>query len=278
MEKKTLILHIPVIHKGFLDFFKSRKNDVGQVYMIDSSLLEELAQFKLDIASLEPQEVRQFLGVFGLSEIKVLTKENIGELSGKDLILVNDELSRNLVKSYLKNECVEWVSVFLRWDKSSIVANLPLENIASSDEVFDIQMMQEAYEEAKKSGDWWRQVGAIIVKDGNVVARACNQGVPSDHTPYQVGMVRDFFKAGERQEFSNTTHAEPRIIGEAARKGIGLEGTSLYVTHFPCAVCAKFVAYSGIKRVYFREGASTLDGRAVMESADIALIRVPKLD
>ena len=75
-----------------------------------------------------------------------------------------------------------------------------------------------------------------------------------------------------------TTKAVERsleIIGEAAKKGISLEGASLYVTHFPCAVCAKFVAYSGIKKVYFREGTSTLDGKAILESADINIVRVP---
>lgn len=275
MQKKILVIHMPVLHQGYLDFFNRQKDRVSDIYIINEKLQEKLSEFKPDIAAIDTATAIKILQAIGFENIRSLSLDNIGELKGKEIILINDEVSRNLRDKYLSEEDIEWASVFLRWDKSLIVAEVPLENMPCSTDDFDVQMMKEAYKEAENSGDWWRQVGAVIVKNGNIVARACNQGVPSDYTPYQVGMVRDFFKAGERQEISNTTHAEPRIIGEAARKGIGLEGASLYVTHFPCAVCAKFVAFSGIKKVYFREGASTLDGRTVLESAGIKIIRMP---
>ncbi|MDO8601072.1 MAG: deaminase [bacterium] len=275
MPDKILILHIPVIHKGYLDFLNKVKDKVSKVFIIDVDFQKELSEIKPDIASLDAKIVKDLLAKIGFENISILSQNNLNEVRGKEIILVQDEISRNLAGKYLKGEKIEWDSVFLRWDKNSIVAEIPLENIEISNDLFDVAMMKEADGEAQKSGDWWRQVGAVIVKDKQIVARACNQGVPNDYTPYQVGMVRDFFKAGEKQELSNTTHAEPRIIGEAAKKGIGLDGTSLYVTHFPCAVCAKFVAYSGIKKVYFREGASTLDGKTVLESADVKIYHVP---
>lgn len=275
---KTLILHIPVIHKGFLDFLKNRKKDIGEIYLIDSVFLQELTQFKPDIASLEDKEAKQFLAVFGFQEgegIKILNKQNIKEVLAKEIILVNDELSRNLASLYLKKENIEWVSVFLRWDKNKILSQQPLEDIATSQDNFDIEIMNQACKEAKKTGDWWRQVGAVLVKNGEIVLRGWNRDLPSDHTPYQVGEVRDFFKAGESQELASTIHGEQNIIAQAARKGISLEGASLYVTTFPCPVCAKLIACSGIKKIYFQEGGSNFDAKKVLESASVDIIQVP---
>ncbi|MBI1971243.1 MAG: hypothetical protein HYS52_00110 [Candidatus Wildermuthbacteria bacterium] len=275
MDKKTLILHIPVIHRGYLDFLRSRSKGIEHVYLIDQELLEGLTKYKPDIASLDVDTVKELLEKFGFRSISILSKTNINELKGKGILLIQDEVSRNLYEQYLKDQKVEWASVFLRWDSDSVVTETPPENISVSKEPFDIEMMREAHKEAEKSGDWWRQVGGVAVKDGKIVLRAYNQGVPADHTPYQVGMVRDFFKAGERQELSNTIHAEQKLIAEAAKRGISFEGTSLYLTHFPCAVCAKMIAYSGISVLYFREGASTLDGKKILESAGITLFYIP---
>ena len=39
----------------------------------------------------------------------------------------------------------------------------------------------------------------------------------------------------------------------AARKGISLEGATLYVTHFPCDVCFKLLVNAGIKEIVYEE-------------------------
>ncbi len=277
MMEKILILHIPVIHKGYLDFFKKNLDRISNIYIIDEELQKELSDIQPDIASLESSTTKDFLEKIGFKNILILSKNNIGELKGKEIILVQDEISRNLKNRYLKGEKIEWQSVFLRWDKEHVLAEIPISGIQASKDPSDIEMMKEAYKEAQKSGDWWRQIGAILVKDKKVIARAYNQGVPNDNTPYQIGSIRDFFKAGEKQDFSPTIHAEQKIISEAARNGIKLEGLSLYLTHFPCSLCSKLVAYSGIKNLYFREGASTLDGRKILESTGIKIIYVPDL-
>ncbi|MDP2637120.1 MAG: deaminase [bacterium] len=274
--EKVLVIHIPVIHKGYLDFLTKNRENVSHVYILGNDLLNELTEFRPDIVSVDTETAKTLLQSFGFQNVSILTKENMGDVKGKILVLVQDEVSRNLYEKYLKDQSVEWASVFLRWDKSAVEAIVPLEGVEVSKEPFDLEMLDEAFQEAQKSGDWWRQVGAVLVKDGKVVMRAHNQGMPSDHTPYQAGMVRDLYKAGEKQELSNTIHAEPRLIGNAAKEGIALKGASLYVTHFPCAVCAKTVACSGISRLYFREGASTLDGKIVLESAGITLVYIPE--
>lgn len=275
MPEKILILHIPVIHKGYLDLFERVRDSVSQVYILDGELQNELSEIKPDIAAISAEKVKDLLGKLGFNEISILSKDNLEEIKGKEIILVQDEISRNLYNKYLTGENIEWESVFLRWDKSKILSEKPLENIPISQDGFDIKMMEEAYKEAEKSSDWWRQIGAVLVKDKEIIIRGNNKDLPSDYTPYQVGEVRDFFKAGERQELANTIHAEQKIIAEAAKSGISLQGTSLYVNIFPCPVCAKLIAFSGIKNLYFGEGGSNFDAKKVLDAAGVRIIYIP---
>ena len=201
MPEKNLILHIPVIHKGYLDLLEKLKGAVSNVYIIDGQLQDELSDIKSDIASLNYETVKELLSKIGFQNVLILSKDNIGELADKELILIQDELSRNLYNKYLKGKKVEWQSVFLRWDKEKVLAVLPIGDIEKSEDSFDLEMMKEAYKEAEKSSDWWRQIGAVLVRDGEIVARSYNQGVPNDNSPYQLGSIRDLFKAGEKQEF-----------------------------------------------------------------------------
>jgi cytidine deaminase len=54
-------------------------------------------------------------------------------------------------------------------------------------------------------------------------------------------------------EFGRIVHAEMSAIMDAARRGISLQGATLYCTTFPCHMCARHIIASGIKRVVFIE-------------------------
>ena len=276
MPEKIIILHVPVIHKGYLDFFKRIEGEISNIYLIDEELQEELSEIKPDIASIDSKTVKELLNKIGFENILIFSKSNIEEIRGKEIVLIQNEISRNLYEKYLKGEKVEWESVFLRWDKNQVLAELPTKDLPISKEPFDTDKMKEAYKEAEKSSDWWRQIGAVLVKNRKIIARSYNQGVPNDNTPYQLGSIRDFFKAGEKQDFSPTIHAEQKLISEAAKNGIQLQGTTLYLTHFPCSVCAKLIAYSGIKNLYFSEGASNLDGKKILELVGVKITHIPQ--
>jgi len=60
----------------------------------------------------------------------------------------------------------------------------------------------------------------------------------------------------------------------AAKQGISLNGTILYVTHFPCPACAKSIALSGIKKVIYSRGSSVFDGSRVMRSKGVELVKI----
>ncbi|NCS97095.1 MAG: deoxycytidylate deaminase, partial [Candidatus Pacebacteria bacterium] len=85
---------------------------------------------------------------------------------------------------------------------------------------------------------------------------------------------RNSFHKGEHIELSTAIHAEAALIADAAKKGISLEGTQLYVTTFPCPACAKLIACSGITKLYFSEGYSMLDGEKILNDAGVLLSKI----
>ncbi|NJF24799.1 cytidine/deoxycytidylate deaminase family protein [Thermococcus sp. Bubb.Bath] len=91
------------------------------------------------------------------------------------------------------------------------------------------------------------RVGAVAVKDGYILATGYN-GAPRgmDHCIDVGCLIVD-------GHCHRAVHAEQNVIAMAARKGISLEGATLYVTHFPCDVCFKLVLNAGIKEVVYEE-------------------------
>ena len=74
-------------------------------------------------------------------------------------------------------------------------------------------------------------------------------------------------------EFGRILHAEMSALSDAARKGISVEGATLYCTTFPCHLCAKLIIAAGIKKVIYQEPypksyASDLHGDAIAVDSD----------
>jgi len=273
LEKKPLIINIPVIHKGFLDFIKKNSKKISKIYLAEGGLVEEILKMREDIASLDRSTIKNFLESVGIREIEILKKADLKKIAGKKVLMINDKFSRKMAEKYFSPKDVEWQSVFLRWDADSVLSNKS-PNEKQSKRPIDARWMKEAYVESEKSGCWWRQVGAVVVKNNKIILRAYNEALPSDYTPYQVGHIRDYIKAGEKQELSSTVHSEQKIIAEAAQAGVSLKGTSLYITHFPCPVCTKLIIHSGIKACYFSQGTANLDGEKLMKLFKVKLLAV----
>ncbi len=273
MSRRVLLLHAPVIHTGYLDFLARNKDRIEHIYLIPDSLIEKFSQIKPDIAAISANEMQNICNSVGYKQVSVFSEDLIKKLSQKPLLFINDRISRSLQKSYFPDGDVEWDSVFLRWDADSVHSETSI-SFPESRNSFDRDIMLRAYAEAKKSSDWWRRVGAVLVKQGEAVDVAHNQGMPSDHTPYQRGAVRDFLSPGVQPELVDTMHAEQVLISRSARRGVSLEGADFYVTHFPCPLCAKLMIGSGIKRCFFAEGWSTLDSASLLKAAGVGIIKV----
>jgi len=50
-----------------------------------------------------------------------------------------------------------------------------------------------------------------------------------------------------------TVHAEANAIIQAAKNGVGIDGSTVYTTASPCWPCFKLIANSGASRIVFGE-------------------------
>jgi len=57
-----------------------------------------------------------------------------------------------------------------------------------------------------------------------------------------------------KYDMCRSAHAEANAIALAAKKGVALEGGTIYCTLEPCITCAKLIIMSGISRVIFEHG------------------------
>ncbi|MDB4099119.1 tRNA adenosine(34) deaminase TadA [Candidatus Thioglobus sp.] len=97
----------------------------------------------------------------------------------------------------------------------------------------DEKWMSLALEEARKAeGEGEVPVGAILVKDSLLIAKAHNQPISSNDA---------------------TAHAEIQLIRAAGAKlkNYRLNGTILYVTLEPCAMCLGAIMHARIERIIF---------------------------
>lgn len=98
---------------------------------------------------------------------------------------------------------------------------------------------------AELSKDVSTKVGAVVVGDTNEIRSVGYNGAPRGSRADEPEDIR-----GERPEkYYWAAHAELNSITNAARVGIPLAGSTIYVTHFPCMDCAKAIVQSGITRV-----------------------------
>ncbi len=139
--------------------------------------------------------------------------------------MINLEKGVNLPKASLKNQRPSWDEYFLKITK----------------------------EVSKRSTCLRRQTGAILVRDKRILASGYN-GAPTGLKHCQeVGCLREKLavSSGKRHELCRGLHAEQNAIIQAALHGVGIKGSILYSTHFPCSLCAKMLINAGVVKVIF---------------------------
>lgn len=127
---------------------------------------------------------------------------------------------------------------------------------------------------ARRSTCLRRQVGAVVVKEKNILATGYN-GTPSGIAHCEdVGCLRQQLgiPSGERHELCRGLHAEQNAIIQAAKHGINIGGSSLFTTHSPCLICSKMIINAGVERIVFLEGYPDTLSLEMLREAGIAAI------
>lgn len=134
------------------------------------------------------------------------------------------------------------------------------------DELF-IKISEEV---SKRSTCLRIQVGAVLVQDNRIISIGYNGSISgfihcNDYfefyykendikIPYEEWIEsEEFFNLHYDWSSSHEIHAEQNAILYAAKKGIKIEGSTLYTIYSPCKLCSKLISQSGIKRIVFKE-------------------------
>ncbi|MEI7941838.1 MAG: cytidine/deoxycytidylate deaminase family protein [Candidatus Riflemargulisbacteria bacterium] len=119
---------------------------------------------------------------------------------------------------------------------------------------WDTYFMNIAEEVATRATCLKRKIGAVIVKDKQILTTGYNGAPMGMKHATEVGCLRDQLQvpSGTHHELCRGLHAEQNAIIQAARHGVNISGATLYCTHMPCVICAKMIINAGIERIVFK--------------------------
>ncbi|HEU4974038.1 MAG TPA: deaminase [Baekduia sp.] len=274
---EAVVAYVPVLHEGYRRFLDAHARGRA-LHLIGPDLYADYRPLAKDIRALPAELAARAIDAWGIAaEVGVLDAATARRLAddGTSLVLPAEDVSYQVVERWFPRNPVRYDSAFLRWDKTrsvQLLAPRPARTVPVEAAIADLVAPAEA--SAAQSLDWWRQVGAAIRFADGSVAAAANEHGPHPQSPYAVGDPRSNFFKGVHLEISTATHAEARLIGQAARDGVATAGATMYVTDFPCPPCAKLIAAAGIARLYYGTGYAVVDGQDVLDAAGVEVVQV----
>jgi dCMP deaminase len=92
-----------------------------------------------------------------------------------------------------------------------------------------------------------KNVGAVIVRDKTILSTGYNGSLRG--SPHCDEAGHDL----ENGHCVRTVHAEANAVAQAAKNGVAIDGSEIYVTASPCLTCFKLIANAGIRTIYYKE-------------------------
>lgn len=272
---KAVISYVPVVHKSLLNFFRTED---APILVLDQDLIAEYSQLEHDLRAVSPDEAVRMLTGLGLLA-RSLSVDGLTQFLAMNPLatfsLPDDEVMSDFSQRHLVGRVCKFHPVFTRWHKINATSEkeVRIDRIISHQE-FDRDILTQCSNLAQLSSDWWRQVGAMAIRDGKILVTGVNRHLPTDYTPYIDGDIRQCFGFGECMDICGAIHAEAAVVAGAAREGISLAGANLYVTTFPCPSCARLISRAGVRRVIYRDGYSVCDANDILSGQGIEIVRV----
>jgi dCMP deaminase len=275
---KQVLLYLPVIHAGYEAFLR-RHADAAGILLLGAGFTASYPSLAKDIRALPAARAAEYLRLGGTgASIRVVEPGGLAAaVTGDPLVLPDEEVMRDIADRYRlgSGRALVFDRTFLRWDRDWATATSPVDfdgEVTAAG--LPRELLGRAQALAGRSSDWWRQVGAVAARGGQVLGCAWNHHHPTEYAPYLSGDPRDAFERGIRADLSTAIHAEASLIAAAARDGTSLAGADLYTTTFPCPACARLIAEAGFVRCYFAGRYSVLDGEQTLRAKGISLIWV----
>ena len=121
-----------------------------------------------------------------------------------------------------------------------------------------------------------RQVGALIVKDKQIVSTGYNGAPRGVRHCYETGCLRQELgiPSGERHELCRSIHAEANALMQAARNGVSTNGAYIYCTDEPCSLCMKMMINAGIRRIFYTHAYPDKLSKSLAKETGIEVIQM----
>jgi dCMP deaminase len=130
---------------------------------------------------------------------------------------------------------------------------------------FDIWCMKMVYLVAEKSRDPRTKIGAVLVKEKNIISTGYNG------FPMGVRDENDRYKCRETK-YKFVVHAEHNSILFCARFGISSLDSTLYTNGLPCNSCMKSIINGGVKKIVIHKQWPEMTHSDWIESSKISKI------
>lgn len=124
------------------------------------------------------------------------------------------------------------------------------------------------------------QVGAVIVKNNNIISFSWN-GTPSGwdncceyEVPEHIDPDTRTITPAHLVTKPEVMHAERNAIDKLARSQESGYGATIFITHAPCVECAKSIYMSGIQSVYYRNDYRSNDGIKFLEKCGLPVTKI----
>ena len=92
-----------------------------------------------------------------------------------------------------------------------------------------------------------KHVGAVIARDKTILSTGYNGSIRGMPHCDEVGHLM------ENDHCVATIHAEANAVLQAAKNGVMINNSEIYITASPCWTCFKMLANAGIKKIYYGE-------------------------
>lgn len=125
-----------------------------------------------------------------------------------------------------------------------------------------------------------KKVGSVITRDSRIISTGYN-GSPQGFTNCNEKFSCESFDREAHHSWSNKyeTHSELNAILFAAKNGIPLEGSEIFVTLHPCDQCIKNIMQSGIKKIYYLFDYDKFDkNNDMLNHLEIECILTPEIE
>ena len=134
---------------------------------------------------------------------------------------------------------------------------------------WDEYFMKLANDVATRTTCLRRGVGCVIVKDNRILATGYN-GL---RHCCETGCLREKLgvPSGQRHEICRGLHAEQNAIIQAAKYGINIQGSKIYVNTQPCIVCAKMIINAGIEEIIYQNPYDDELARELLQESGIKM-------